>query len=424
MKVADSFALSLNSIVHRRLRSWLTLLGIIIGVAAVVAIISIGEGAQASVTQQLSSFGADIITVTPGFSRAQGFGGGFRGGGGGVSMTTTASTDEAPTLTKKDAIIIDTHPYVTAVTEIVSGRAEIIFLGETTNVSLQGVNPVTWTQTSNLTLSAGRFLTPSDSVGVVIGTNVATTVFKQPITLGRTITLEGKPFTVVGILSPSGSGFGQGDSTVYTTLNGAWNVLSDDVNRDTYTSIQAKVSDSEQVDQTVNDLTASLQISRRVTERNQDFTVTSSQALQEQVSAITGTLTLFLGAIAAISLIVGALGVANSMFTSVLEKTKEIGILKALGSTNNEILTLFVMESGLFGLVGGIIGVILGTLASVGVSSTGLLSVPGGQGSTIFVSPELIIIAITLSTIIGIIAGLVPAMNASRLRPIEALRYE
>jgi putative ABC transport system permease protein len=430
MKVADSFALSLNSITHRRLRSWLTLLGIIIGVAAVVAIISIGEGAQASVNQQLSSFGADIVTITPGFSRAQGFGGSFRaggGGGGGVGGLTTGtatSTEDDPTLTKKDAIIIGAHPYVTTVTEIVSGRGEIVFLGEKTSVTIQGVNASTWSETSNVTLAAGRLLTPSDSIGVVIGNRIANDIFKQPITLGRTLTLDDKPFTVVGILSAAGSGMGQGDSTVYTTLNGAWNVLSEDINRDTYSSIQAKVSDSALVSQTVTELTSTLQISRKVTERNQDFTVTSSQAIQEQVSSITGTLTLFLGAIAAISLIVGALGVANSMFTSVLEKTKEIGILKALGSTNNEILLLFVMESGLFGLVGGIIGVVLGTLASVAVSGTGIISIPGARGGATYVSIELIIIAIALSTIIGIIAGLVPAMNASRLRPIEALRYE
>lgn len=429
MKVADSFALSLNSIAHRRLRSWLTLLGIIIGVAAVVAIISIGEGAQASVNQQLSSFGADIVTVTPGFSRAQGFGGSFRtdggGGGGGGSFNTGAatSTEEEPTLTKKDAIIIGANPYVTVVTEIVSGRGEIVFLGEKASVNIQGVNAATWSETSNLTLASGRLLTSSDSIGVVIGSRIANDIFKQPITLGRTITLEDKPFTVVGILS-SGSGTGQGDSTIYTTLNGAWNVLSEDVNRDTYTSIQAKVSDPTLVSQAVEELTATLQISRKVTERNQNFTVTSSQAIQEQVSSITGTLTLFLGGIAAISLIVGALGVANSMFTSVLEKTKEIGILKALGSTNNEILTLFVMESGLFGFVGGIIGVVLGTIASIAVSGTGIISIPGARGGATYVSIELVIIAIALSTIIGIISGLVPAINASRLRPIEALRYE
>ncbi|MFH0970542.1 MAG: ABC transporter permease [Candidatus Diapherotrites archaeon] len=429
MKLKDSFSLSLNSILHRRLRSWLTLLGIIIGVAAVVSIISIGEGAQANVQQQLSGFGADIITISPGFSRAQGFGGGFRAGGGesgAITITnSTSTTDEEPTLTKKDSIIINANPNVTLVTEIVSGRGELVFVGEKSNVSVQGVNPTTWPQTSNVSLASGRLLTASDSIGVVIGDRIANETFKQPITLGRIITLEDKPFTVVGILSASGSGFGGSgsDNTIYMSLNSAWNTV-EDVNRDTYTSIQAKVSAPELVEQTTQDLTASLQISRKVTERTQDFSVTSSQAVQEQVGSVTETLTLFLGAIAAVSLVVGALGVANSMFTSVLEKTKEIGILKALGSTNNEVLLLFVMESGLFGFVGGIIGVILGTIVSFAISGMGFIPTPGARGASTYVSIELILMAIILSTIIGVIAGLIPARTASKLRPIEALRYE
>lgn len=431
MKLKDSFSLSLNSILHRRLRSWLTLLGIIIGVAAVVSIISIGEGAQANVQQQLSSFGADIITISPGFNRAQGFGGGFRVGGGGGGQGTitisnsTSTTDEEPTLTKKDAIIIDANPNVTLVTEIVSGRGELVFVGEKANTSVQGVNPTTWPQTSNVTLASGRLLTASDSIGIVIGNRIANETFKQPITLGRTITLEDKPFTVVGILSASGSGLGGGgsDNTIYMSLNSAWNTL-EDVNRDTYSSIQAKVSAPELIEQTTQELTASLQISRKVTERTQDFSISSSQAIQEQVGSVTETLTLFLGAIAAVSLVVGALGVANSMFTSVLEKTKEIGILKALGSTNNEVLLLFVMESGLFGLVGGIFGVILGTIVSVAISGIGFIPTPGARGASTYVSVELVLMAIFLSTVIGIIAGLIPARTASKLRPIEALRYE
>lgn len=430
MKAGELFSLSLNSILHRKLRSWLTLLGIVIGVAAVVAIISIGEGAQASVSEQLSGFGADIITISPGFSRAQGFGGFFRGSGGGTRVGmggNETSTDES-TLTKKDSVVIRANPRITAINEVVLGRGEMVFLGEKTNASIEGVNANAWLETTNVTLESGRFLTASDPTGIVIGNNIANNVFKQSITIGRAITIEERPFTVVGILESSGTGFGGvGDTPVYMTLNSAWDIL-EDINKDTYSSIQAKVSDPELVEQTITELTESLQLSRKVLERNQDFSITSSQTIREQISSVTETLTLFLGAIAAISLIVGALGVANSMFTSVLEKTKEIGILKALGSTNNEILLLFVMESGLFGLVGGIIGVVVGALASTVLSGAEIISIPGagrGFGGTgTLVSPALIIIAIALSTIIGILAGIIPARNASKLKPIEALRYE
>ncbi|MCX6800637.1 MAG: ABC transporter permease [Candidatus Diapherotrites archaeon] len=432
MKVADSFKLSLNNILHRRLRAWLTLLGIIIGVAAVVSIISIGEGAQTSINQQLSGFGADIITITAGFSRAGGFGGDFRGGGpeggGGDGGRTRSSTNtvETPKLTTKDLMIIRSNPNISYVNGIVSGRGEMVFLAETTNATIQGVDPNTWTQTIQVTLASGRLLSASDSTAIVIGNRLANSTFKEPLTIGRKITIEDKPFTVVGILAPAGTGlgFGGGDSTVYMTQNSAWNTI--DVNRDVFSSIQAKASSADIVETVTDELTQSLLISRKVTTRSQNFSVTSSQAIKEQITSVTQTLTLFLGAIAAVSLIVGAIGVANSMFTSVLEKTKEIGILKALGTTNNEILTIFIMESGLFGLLGGIIGVIIGMLISEIISGLGVISIPmirGGAGGTL-VSPQLIIIAIFLSTVIGIISGVMPARAASKMKPVDALRYE
>ncbi|MBI4053198.1 MAG: ABC transporter permease [Candidatus Diapherotrites archaeon] len=439
MRLSDSFKLSVNSILHRRLRSWLTLLGIIIGVGAVVAIISIGEGAQASITSQLSSFGAGIITISPGEGGAQRFGGAFRmGGGGGFgggmehdTRTGTQASAKEPTLTKIDVAIVSANPNVLYVNEIVSGRSKLTFLSEQTNASLQGVNPNAWKQTSNPGLAEGRFLTSSDSSAIVIGNRIANDIFKQPVTVGRKVTLEdpdGNPqaFTVVGILKESGSagiGASNSDSTVFMPYTSAWNMT--DVNKDTFSSLQARVLDAETVDQTTEELTAALQISRRVTAENQDFSITSAQAIKEQVSSITQSLTLFLGAIAAIALLVGAIGVANSMFTSVLEKTKLIGILKALGSTDNEIVMLFIIESGLFGLLGGIMGVVLGAFASIGIASMGGLSLPIARGGTTsLITPQLVIIAVVLSTVIGIVAGAMPARSAAKLKPVDALRYE
>ncbi|MFH0955024.1 MAG: ABC transporter permease [Candidatus Micrarchaeota archaeon] len=431
MRFADSFELSVNSILHRRLRAWLTLLGIIIGVAAVVSIISIGEGAQASISARLSGFGADQVTISPGFNRAGGFFGNVRGGGEGTSggrTATSTSNSTTPELTKKDFQVIQQNPQVLLLNRIVSGRSDLVFLSEKADVSVQGIDPLPWKQMTNLTLASGRFLTPSDSQAVVIGSRVANSTFKLPITLGRPIILNDKPFTVVGILASSGGGFGGGggDNSVYIPYTSAWNVLTD-INKDTYSSIQLKVADVSQADNTVSQLTQSLLISRKVTSQNQDFTITSAQAIQQQVSSVTDTLTLFLGAIAAVSLLVGAIGVANSMFTSVLEKTHEIGILKALGASNYEVLRLFVIESALFGLVGGVIGAILGTLISYGLTEAGLRiagGIAGGGGITTLVTPILLVEAIVLSTVIGVLAGIVPARTASRLKPIDALRYE
>lgn len=428
MNITNSFKLSLNSILHRQLRSWLTLLGIVIGVAAVVSIISIGEGAQASVEERLSGLGADIITVSPGYSRAGTFGGEFRGGGpGGMAPPgMESSSEEDPTLTKRDAIVIQSNPNVEYVTEIVSGRADMVFLAEETSVTVTGVNTNTWKETSNLELASGRFLSASDSTSIVIGDRIANEMFKQTITIGRKVVIGDKPFTVVGILEASGSsGFGSGnsDSAVYMPYASAWEIT--DVENGTFSSIQVEVSDPELVEQVTEELTDSLLVSRKVVEKNQDFSITSSQAMQEQITATTQTLTLFLGAIAAISLLVGAIGVANSMFTSVLEKTKLIGILKALGATNKEILRIFIIESGLFGFVGGLLGVALGTLISLGLNGLGIISFPMmGGGMTTFVSPTLIIVAIIISTGVGIASGIMPARAAAKLRPVEALRYE
>ncbi|MBN2067974.1 MAG: ABC transporter permease [Candidatus Diapherotrites archaeon] len=426
MKIANSFKLSLNSIMHRRLRSWLTLLGIIIGVAAVVSIISIGEGAQASVSERLSELGADIITASPGYSRAGGFFGAFRGGrelAGRPGMES--DNEDGPILTKLDAAIIRGNPNVEYVTEIVSGMGELVYLAEKANVSIEGVNPIGWRETSYLKLESGRFLGASDATAIVIGNRIANDMFKQPITIGRRVAIEGKSFTVVGILEASGSGFGGGgsDSTVYMPYTSAWEIT--DVEKDTFSSIQAKVIQAELVEETTVQITQSLMLSRKVTEQDQDFSITSSQAMQEQIAETTQTLTLFLGAIAAISLLVGAVGVANSMFTSVLEKTKLIGILKALGTKNREILTIFMIESGLFGFVGGILGVILGTLISIAIGSVGIIDMPMmGRGGSTLVSPQLVIVAIAISTIVGIVAGILPARAAAKLKPVEALRYE
>ncbi len=442
MKLADSFKLSINSVLHRQLRAWLTLLGIVIGVAAVISIISIGEGAQASVSSRLSNFGADVITLSAGFSRGSSFGGEFREppsggagrlqgfGGGSQSSSRTSTSTKTPTLTKRDSAVIAGNPNVLYVNEIVSGRGTFYFLAGQTNATVQGVNPLTWAKISTISLSSGRLLTPSDSSGIVIGDRIANKTFKQPITLGRKVTIEDKVFTVVGILKSSGtSGFGGGsDSVVYMPYTSAWQTL-DDVNVGVFSSIQVKVRDAALVDADTNAISQALIVSRRVTERTKDFTITSEQAMQEQISSVTETLTAFLGAIAAVSLLVGAIGIANSMFTSVLEKTKEIGILKALGSTNGEILKLFIIESGLFGFIGGIIGAIFGIIGSFLLSFVGIRFIPGlgsssSGGLSTLVTPQLVIGAIILSTIIGMMAGFFPARSAAKLRPVDALRYE
>ncbi|MFH1392046.1 MAG: ABC transporter permease [Candidatus Diapherotrites archaeon] len=407
MKLKDSLKLSLNNILHRQLRAWLTLLGIIIGVAAFVSIVSIGEGATQSVAENVSGFGADILTITAGSSKAGFFGGEMRGPPGmDTQNSSTSSSTKTPELKKLDSAVIKGNNNISYVNEIVSGRGELVFLAEKMNVTIEGVNPVTWTELDNVELESGRFFTASDSSVIVIGGNLANDSFDQEITLGRRVVIEDQTFTVVGILTEG--------RTVYMTQTDAWNVT--DTNINVFSSIEAKVKNTDEIETTIDELTSALRLSRRVTEKTQDFSINSSITMQEQVNDMLDTLTLFLAAIAAVSLLVGAIGIANSLFTSVLEKTKEIGILKALGSTEMEILELFLFESALFGLVGGITGIILGLIASYVLSVFVSLNT--------YVSIELMAISLLLSVGIGVVAGLIPAKSASKLRPIEALRYE
>ncbi len=421
MRLIDIIKLAWNNITNRKLRSWLTLLGIVIGVAAVIAIVSISQNATESMNMQMSKFGADIITLSPGFSKADFMGTGKPEGPGGEmdigSSKVLADDEEDPILTNKDLTIIRGNPDILYAAGQNSERFEMQSGSEKLTVSVTGVDPQYFSMLYDVALDQGRFLTNTDTKNIIISYNLANNTFKKPITIGQQITLEESIFNVVGITTDDGTK----SNAVYATNSGFW-LISTETNKNEYARILAQVSDADIIDSIITTLTKSLAISRGVYGKKEyDFSISSTKAMQERISTMTDTLSLFLGGIALISLIVGAIGVANSMFTSVLEKTKEIGILKALGATNFEIIKLFLLESGLFGLLGGFIGIILGWMVSslmAGYINLGRMTFSGT------VSLDLIIYAIIISTLIGIIAGLLPAISASKLKPVEALRYE
>lgn len=396
------------------MRSWLTIIGIVIGVAAIVAIISIGDGLQASVQKSLGNLGADLITISPGYSRASGTGPGQGGQGGGASTVN---------LTDKDMNVIKQVPGVILVNGMVSGRSDMILGTETTPVSITGVDITVWRSIVTSELESGRYLQPGDSNAVVIGYSLAHDVFLQPITQNRPVTIGGKTFKVVGIFAQSG-GFGGTDNAVYMPADSARDVITSTVERNQFTSITVKIADQNLADKVKADLEQKLMMSRHVNSRTRDFTVTAFASIQQQISSVFQAITLFLGAIAAVSLLVGAVGIANTMFMSVMERTRQIGLLKSLGATDNEVMKVFLIESGLFGVVGGVIGVTTGILISVLISSIGLQMMgPGGTVSTV-VSPQLIIFALAFSIIVGVLSGVMPARAAAKMNPVDALRFE
>jgi putative ABC transport system permease protein len=204
----------------------------------------------------------------------------------------------------------------------------------------------------------------------------------------------------------------------------ARDVITTNISRNTFTSIIVKVADPNLATQIASDIITKLMPSRHVNPRTRDFTVTAFAAIQQQITSVVQSISLFLAAIAAVSLLVGAVGIANTMFMSVMERTRQIGLLKALGATDSEVMKLFLMESGLFGFVGGVLGIIFGVSISVIISEVGLRAIGPGGAMTAVVSPQLLVFALGFSIFVGIISGVAPARSAAKMNPVDALRFE
>lgn len=414
MKLSRILKLSVGMLMHSRLRSWLTIIGIFIGVAAVVAIISLGIGMQQSVNSRLQGLGQDIITITSGSQRAS-----FGMEGGGASMVNVKQLSAA------DIQSLKLVPNIKYINGIISGRADVTYQSETTSRSIQGDDPTVFKEFVTTSLESGRYLSPGDVRSVVIGHGMADNVFKTKLSIGSIILINNMSFRVIGIFASS-SGFGGSDSSIYMSTKDAREVLSStlDLEQNEFSSIAVKVFDSQFVNDTSNDIEAALMNSHHVAKGKEDFSVTSALALQERFSSVTGGIIVFLVAIAAVSLLVGGVGVANTMFTAVLEKTKEIGIMKAVGARNADILLIFLINSGMLGLVGGIFGIIFGSLITFSLPYLGFSIGPPGSVFETVINPWLLLFGVVFSTAIGMISGAIPAYNASKLRPVDALRYE
>jgi putative ABC transport system permease protein len=418
MRLKKSFQLAWNILIHSKLRSWLTILGIVIGIAAVVSIVSISVGAEQQLEEGLGDLGADILTITPGFSKARGMTG-FGGGGSPPGMSGEANSEqETKNLTIKDVNVIKTIANVDYVMGSVSSQGEMTYSGKTTSVRVTGVEGNVWKEISIEEIESGRMLIGSDTYSIIIGSGLSNSIFDE-IPLNSKVTIEGKSFKVVGILN--------GGNSVYIPIETAREVF-EDIGEDEFDSISVKIKDVELAEDTVLAIEEKLMMSRSIlNEDEKDFTVTNPSAMQETMQETMKTMSIFLGAIAAISLIVGAIGIANTMFTSVLEKTKEIGIMKAIGAKNKDIMKIFLINSALIGFVGGLGGVIFGVFGSELIGSMVSSNTTGSMGRMLgntAITWGLLIGALLFSIIIGMIAGAIPAYRASKLKPVDALRYE
>jgi len=411
MRQSTYLKMGLNMLVHSKLRSWLTIIGIVIGIGSVVGILSLGDAMQEQVQSRLAEMDLTKITISPGYTKASS----NMPGPGGMGGTTTDVE-----LTDTDIAALRGLNNISYIEGEISGSVPVIYAAQNATLSITGVDPQVWQYMTTLTTQSGRLLEPSDKYVAVIGSGVASGIYDQDIGVNQVITVNGKAVRIVGILSEEG----EGDRSIYMPIDGAVTLI-DDAENGVYDSITVKAKSEDAVDSLTEDIVDKLMISRHiVNDDDRDFSVSASKSMAESVTEMTSSMTLFLGAIAAVSLLVGAVGIANTMFTSVLEKTKEIGTMKAIGAKNRDILMIFLFNSAMVGLVGGILGDMLGAFISTLFPMLGLQMMGGGGSSSMYFAPDLMALGLGLAVLIGVISGVVPAYRASKLKPVDALRYE
>jgi len=413
MKIYRLFIEALENLNANKMRSMLTVLGIVIGVAAVIAMLSIGRGAQASITSRIESMGTNLIYVSPG-STSQ----------GGVS----SAAGSAGTLTLDDAEELASLPDVEAVASQTSSFVQVVYQAQNANTRLLGVTPG-YETVSSLTLEDGEFISESDqnarSLVVVLGSSVAEDLFGGTSgVVGQKVRLNGQPYKVIGVLaSKGGTGFMNQDDQVFIPLSTALNRLVGGMTfrgSKVISQITVKASSADAVDQVLEDVTLTMRALHETVEGADDFTVTSQEATLDTATEVADTLTIFLGGIAGISLMVGGIGIMNIMLTTVTERTHEIGLRKAIGAKRKDILLLFLVESTVLSLLGGLIGAALGW----GIASLMGQVQFGGSAITPVVELDSVLLATLFSMAVGLFFGIYPATRASRLQPVDALRYE
>jgi putative ABC transport system permease protein len=410
MKIGDIAEEALTAISTNKVRSGLTILGIVIGIASVIALTAVGQGSQASITSRIESAGANLLTVSPGAQRSSGM---VRGQFGGGTTLTPDDSDAIAQLGGVEAVA----PQVTGRYQVISGSANSNAQVIATTSSYETVR--------NVTLSSGTFFTDEQTSSAakvaVLGYSTAIDLFGDPgdggtDPIGQTIRIKSAKFTIVGVAAEKGgTGPDNSDRAIYVPLSTGQRVLAGQTKYLSTVSVQAIDQDS--MTQLQTDITSLLLTRHGISDSTAaDFSVFNQSDLAETATSTARTLTLLLAAIAGISLLVGGIGVMNMMLTTVTERTREIGLRKAIGARRSDISRQFLLEAVVLTFVSGIIGVLLGWLISV------LLAHFAGLASV--VTLKWVLLAFGLSALIGIVFGYYPARRAAGLNPIEALRYE
>ena len=402
--ITDYFSLAYKNLKKRKLRSWLTILGIIISVATIFMLVSISLGLQSAVEEQFAQLGKDKFFIQP------------------KGQIAGPGTDSAAILTQQDMEIIKKVPGVKSTSYFLIGSGKIEFNRETRFYNLVGIPEDAaniMLETGIYKIDSGRFVQQGDIEDIVIGNNYHyKSVFSRPVNIGDKVTINGQQFKVRGIIQPVGNP--QDDKSIIMPAQ-QFRVLLNIPER--IDQIMVKVDSDSDVREVAKRVEKKLRSSRQVTEDTQDFTILTPEEVLDSFKSILNIITAFLAGVAAISLLVGGIGIANTMFTSVLERTREIGTMKAVGAKNKDILLIFLIESGLIGLTGGIIGTLLGFSVSKTIEYIAMHQL--GTKLLQAAAPAYLITGCLLfAFVIGAISGIVPAYRASKPKTVDALRYE
>ncbi|MBI4307657.1 MAG: ABC transporter permease [Chloroflexi bacterium] len=416
MNILESLGIALQALSANKLRSGLTVLGIVIGVAAVISLMSIGQGSQAAVAAAVQGIGTNLLFVRPGTQTVGGVRGGF-----GTAQTLTL--DDAEALADPIAA-----PAVALVAPELTTGGRVVAQGQNLSTRVVGVTPAYMT-VRNYTLAEGSFITEQHLVArsavVVLGANVAQTLFGDSSPLEQTIRISNRPFRVIGVLDPKGGSFlGMQDDVVLAPLTTVRFRLFSQRTAQGGVNVQlisVQVADAAELNDAKEQVTTILRQRHRATGTGEDdFTITSQQDILNTFNQVTGVLTLFLGAVAGISLVVGGIGIMNIMLVSVTERIREIGIRKAVGAKRKDILMQFLIEAMALSLLGGLLGLGSGW----GLAQLFATQEINGQRIQTLVSADIVMLALAVSVATGLFFGIYPAYRAARLEPIDALRHE
>jgi putative ABC transport system permease protein len=403
MKVIDLYHETRTSLFANVSRTFLTVLGIVIGIASVIIMLSIGQGAQDSIASSINSLGSNVLTVRAG------------GGNGGPGQVNTG---ESIALTTKDSDAIAELTLAKAVAPTVQTRTQVVAGSKNISGTIIGVTP-SYAEVSSVKMDIGNFITTSQnrsfSKVVVLGSTAKTNLFGTDEAVGKQVKIKTNSYTVVGVaVAKGGTGFTSPDENIYIPLNTASQYLT---GGNSVQSIAVTSDTAENLTQLQTDLTNLLLARHKITNPDlADFRILNQADLLSTASSITSIFTILLGSVAGISLVVGGIGIMNMMLTTVRERTKEIGLRKAIGAQRKDIQTQFLTEAIVITVSGGIIGIILGFLVSWGITYSGVI--------TTSVSTFSVLLSFGVSVGIGVIFGYYPARKAAQLNPIDALRYE